>query len=266
VDIVVGKKARLIRDEKNGDKMLLIWVALLAEAARTNDNGYIYISENVPYSEKKLSKFLNFSEKILKKSLEIFKNYQMIEINDKGILILEWENHQSTEKLNRIRANTKKRVAKYRQNKINVTQDVTQEITQCNAVDKDKDKDKDKDLYIGESEKNLITEIFLDERIVKFQSTFKEILKKPCSINQEERKKLVEVLNDFILNGENLETVINQVLQTLSKIEFSADNPIKPSINWLLKENNFYRVYNGEFKTKESTENKKEGSILDYAQ
>lgn len=135
------RKINLIRSKPDGDKMALIWVFLLDLAGESNDRGRLVFSENVPYDIELLAEELNFSEKLLKKSLEIFEKFGMVFSEDGYYIINGWEEYQNTESLDRIRNQTKERVAKCRERKkqSNVTSNVT--VTLCNATDKEEEKE-----------------------------------------------------------------------------------------------------------------------------
>src|SRR5699024_5012759 len=46
---------KLIYQLPEFDTILIICIKLLSQAGKTNSNGYIYLNENVPYSEEMLS-------------------------------------------------------------------------------------------------------------------------------------------------------------------------------------------------------------------
>ena len=84
----------------DGDAILVIWIKLIALAGKTNDGGYIYISENIPYTEEMLSVIMNKPIMTIKLAMETFASLNMIENDTKGIYLLNFEKHQSLDKLN----------------------------------------------------------------------------------------------------------------------------------------------------------------------
>lgn len=157
VDMFDDEKIKIIQSMPDGDSLLVVWVRLITLAGKTNDRGYVYIAENLPYTEEMLSVIMNKPLKTIRLSLEMFTKLNMIEIDEKGIYLLNFEKYQSLDKLEQMRENTRLRVAKHRENKknkdkealleqkeevkniCNVTRNVT--VTQCNALDIDKDID-----------------------------------------------------------------------------------------------------------------------------
>ena len=156
VDIFDSKKIKQLETLPNGDTIIVIWLKLLTLAGTINDNGAIYFTEKIPYTEEMLAHYFNRDNVTLRVTLQLFEDYEMIDIVDGVIYIKNWSEYQSADKLERIKEQTRDRVAKYRErNKKrasepcndNVTQcnvTVTLPVTQCNATDKTKTKNKTK--------------------------------------------------------------------------------------------------------------------------
>ena len=112
------EKIKLIEQMPEADTLLVIWIKLLSQAGRSNDHGYIYLAENIPYTDEMLSTIFNRSLNVVRMALGVFRQYGMIEINeDNFISICNWEKHQNVAGLDKIREQTRQRVAKYRENK-----------------------------------------------------------------------------------------------------------------------------------------------------
>ncbi|MGQ5110374.1 phage replisome organizer N-terminal domain-containing protein [Bacillus halotolerans] len=138
------EKIKLIEQMPEADTLLIIWVKLLAQAGKTNASGYIFLSENVPYTDEMLAAIFSRPIGVVRMALETFRRFGMIEIDDQNyISICNWEKHQNVDALNKIREDTRKRVAKYREKQkalklsqpSNVTGSVT--VTQCNEQEEE---------------------------------------------------------------------------------------------------------------------------------
>ncbi|MBV5122213.1 phage replisome organizer N-terminal domain-containing protein [Bacillus halotolerans] len=138
------EKIKLIEQMPEADTLLIIWVKLLAQAGKTNASGYIFLSENVPYTDEMLAAIFSRPIGVVRMALETFRRFGMIEIDDQNyISICNWEKHQNVDALNKIREDTRKRVAKYREKQkalklsqpSNVTGNVT--VTQCNEQEEE---------------------------------------------------------------------------------------------------------------------------------
>lgn len=134
-----SRKIKSIELMKNGDGILVIWFKLLLLAGNVNDGGAIYITEDKPYDLESLAGELRRPEALVKKALEVFEGYGMIERENGIIYLTSWEKYQSAEKLDIIREQTRKRVENYRRRKQgkSVTSNVTgnADVTLGNAIE-----------------------------------------------------------------------------------------------------------------------------------
>ncbi|PJZ01133.1 replication protein [Bacillus vallismortis] len=147
------EKIKLIEQMPELDTILIIWVKLLAQAGKTNASGYIYLSENIPYSDEMLAAIFGRPLNIVRLALNTFQKFGMIEINEENyISISNWEKHQNLDAMEKIREKNRKRVQRHREKQrvlqlspaSNVTCNVTE--TESNAIDIDKELDKEKEL------------------------------------------------------------------------------------------------------------------------
>lgn len=154
------EKIKLIEQMPESDTLLIIWVKLLAQAGKTNASGFIYLSENVPFTDEMLAHIFGRPLGIVRMALDTFKKFGMIEINEQNyISICNWEKHQNLDALEKIRKDTRKRVAKHREKQkalaletsCNVTRNVT--VTQSNEQERRSKKEevrkKNKDILSG---------------------------------------------------------------------------------------------------------------------
>ena len=50
IDMFDNRKIKYLRGLPEGNNIVLIWVMLLTLAGRCNSNGYIFLTENIPYT------------------------------------------------------------------------------------------------------------------------------------------------------------------------------------------------------------------------
>ncbi|GIN71279.1 hypothetical protein J14TS2_17540 [Bacillus sp. J14TS2] len=143
------EKIRLIESMPEADTILIIWVKLLAQAGRTNASGYIFLSENIPYTDEMLATLFHRPVTTVRLALETFKQFGMIEIDDKSFIkISNWDKHQSLEGLEKIREQSRQRVAKHREKKRLESGNATSNVTRNkNVTDIDKELDID-NIYV----------------------------------------------------------------------------------------------------------------------
>ena len=149
VDMFDDEKIKIIQAMPDGDAILVIWIKLIALAGKTNDGGYIYISENIPYTDEMLSVIMNKPILTIKLAMETFNNLKMIESDTKGIYLVNFEKHQSLEKMERIKEQNRLRKQRERERKLLVSRNVTQ----CHATDIEEDKEEDKENSVDKPQK-----------------------------------------------------------------------------------------------------------------
>jgi len=109
------EKIKLIEAVPEADMILVIWIKLLTLAGKKNMNGYIFLTENIPYTDEMLATLFNRPLNTIRLALETFKKFGMIEFNGEGQLkITNWEKHQNIEGLEKIREQARLRQEKHR--------------------------------------------------------------------------------------------------------------------------------------------------------
>lgn len=155
-DMFDDDKIRLIEAMPDADTLLIIWVKLLCQAGKVNADGYIWLSEDMPYTEENLATVFNRPLNTIRLALSVFANLHMIEITDNGIIFLpNWEKHQNIYGLERIREQTRVRVAKHRQRKLLASGGSNVTSRYGNAPDKIR---KDKNIYIDNKGNGNVTQ------------------------------------------------------------------------------------------------------------
>lgn len=144
------EKIRLIEQMPEADTILIIWVKLLSQAGKTNASGYIYLSENIPYTEEMLATIFNRPIGTVRLALETFKSFGMIEIDDQSFIsISNWEKHQNVEGMERVRKLNAERNRRYRQrkkqNQIEENKDSDVSVTSRDDTEGDIEEDIDKE-------------------------------------------------------------------------------------------------------------------------
>lgn len=146
VDMFDDEKIKIIQSMPEGDSLLIIWIKLITLAGKTNDGGYIYISDNMPYTDEMLSVIMNKPLNTIRLALNTFNSLGMIENDTKGIYLLNFEKHQSLDKLEKIKEQNRLRVQKCRENKKMLECNVTETLR--NAIDIDIEEEKEIDIDI----------------------------------------------------------------------------------------------------------------------
>lgn len=114
IDMFDNRKIRHIRKLPEGNNIVLIWMMLLTMAGRCNANGIIFLTENIPYTNKMLADELDFDESVIELALTILEKFGMITRDGSELSIPGWEEHQNIDGLEKIREQTRKRVSEHR--------------------------------------------------------------------------------------------------------------------------------------------------------
>ena len=143
-----NKKIKQIRKLPDGNTIALMWVFLMCLAGETNEDGMIYFTPEIPYTDEMLADQFSMDINTVKLALNTFERFGMIEIVDNIICLAAWEKWQAVDSLANMREKTRQRVAKHREKQkliaCNVTRNVT--VTQCNAIDKDIEREEEREV------------------------------------------------------------------------------------------------------------------------
>ena len=238
-DMFDNRKIKYLRKLPDGNSIVLIWVMLLTMAGRCNSGGMIFLAENIPYTAKMLADELDFEENTVSLALKALENLGMI--SSDPLEITNWEEYQNIDGMERIREQTRQRVASFRaKNKqlpsadgdCNVTRNVT--VTPCNATEEEKEKEIDREINkelrkeekVKKEEKSKnptakeeILDIFnrfagYDDELALALQSFAEMrkaIKKPLTVNAANlvcktlkgfpQSDWIEIINQSILNS-----------------------------------------------------------------
>ena len=239
-DMFDNRKIKHLRRLPDGNNIVLIWVMLLTMAGRCNANGMIFLTENIPYTPKMLADELNFEENTVQLALQALEQLGMIVTNNGYFTIAGWEEYQNIEGMEKIREQTRQRVAKYRATKSlpdsNVTCNVT--VTQCNATDIDKELDKDKEKIDY-------------QRIVDMYNDTCVSFPRLKSLSENRKKSIKARLktysyDDFKILFEKAEA--SDFLKGKNNKDWSA------TFDWLIKDSNMAKVLDGNYDNRSGTQ------------
>lgn len=205
-DIFDDEKICLIDALPDHDAILVIWFKILALAGKHNRNGLLMMSDKVHYTDEMLATIFRRPLNTVRMALGIFEQFGMVEIIDGVITLPNWEKHQNIDGMEKIKEQTRNRVARHREKQKNlalgnVTCNVT--VTQGNALEEEGDKnrlDKDKN-----KNKNITTTSNSENILELFQSEFRRLL---SGFEIEEINHLLNE-NDSELVKEALRTAVN---------------------------------------------------------
>ena len=216
-DVFDNKKIKQIECLPDGDGIIVIWVKLLCLAGSINDNGMVYLTKDIPYTEQMLAAQFNRPLTLVQIALNTFQRFGMIDVVDDILFVSNWEKYQSVDRLREIREYNRLAQQKSREKK-KLLQDVNDKSMtsqRCHDTDIDIDKEEDKN-----KNKNTISEEF--ETLWKLYPN-KKGKDKALSYYQKARK-----------SGTSFEDVEQGIKNYLKEIEVKKTSPqyIKHGSTW----------------------------------
>lgn len=217
VNIFDDEKIKLIRKMPEGNSIILIWIQLLCMAGKTNDNGAVYMGQNMYYTDEMLATICDQPLNTIRLALETFRRFEMIEYSEEGLITIEnWEKHQNTEGMERVKTGNagRQRLYYWRKKLLSVGIDPYQEgftedvevmkkmygnknltlgLTLPHRPDIDIDKDKDKEIDIEIRDDNNIQ--ILSEEEKKTIYYYYRFLKNNTSIA--DKDMVVQAIKDY---------------------------------------------------------------------
>lgn len=250
-DMFDNRKIRHLRRLPEGNNIVLIWVMLLTMAGRCNSGGMIFLTENIPYNHKMLADELGFEENTVRLALNALEKLNMVVMNNGCFTIAGWNEHQNIEGMDKIREQTRKRVAKYRENQKLLCDSVTSNatVTLSNATEEDKEEEKDIEIELEKEEK-----ISCQQIVDLFHSICKSY-PKIRSLSEARKKAINARLKNYSL--EEFETVFKNAEES-SFLKGSNDRNWSANFDWLIADKNMAKVLEGNYADKQSRYGRKE--------
>lgn len=221
-DMFDDNKIKIIQNMPDGDALLVIWIRLITLAGSTNADGYVYLGEDLPYTEDMLAIIFNKPISTVRLALSTLEKLQMIELDTKGIFLVNFSKHQNLEKMMEIREynRQKKQESRERKRQLLVNDNVKDNALTVNQnvnLDKDKEEDKEEDKEVEEDKK---------EKEKESKNTKKETVKSVFEYYT--GGELLNVLMDFaeMRKSTNAKLTPRAAQMICNKLDTLADNDI----------------------------------------
>jgi len=248
-DIFDDEKIILVESMPEADSIIVIWFKLLCMAGKQNNSGVFMMNDRIAYNDEMLATIFRRPINTVRLALKTFEQYGMIEIVSGTITIPNWEKHQSIAEMEKIKENTRLRVAKHREKQkllasneeCNEYSNVT--VTLRNGTDKIReDKSRlEKDIEIEKRDRinyQHITDMYNDicisfPRLTVLSEKRKQAIKARCNTYcLAQFKEMFEKAeaSDFLKGANNKNWQAN--------------------FDWLMKDANFAKVLDGNYNNK----------------
>lgn len=143
-DIFDDEKIMLI--EASGDDcyaIITVWFKLLCLAGKQNNGGIFMLNDKLAYNEEMLATIFRMKSTTIRKALDMFEQFGMIERIEGVVSIPNWNKHQSLDKLEQLKQRNREYVRKYRskQKQLKDYSKLTckEDVSKCKALDIDKE-------------------------------------------------------------------------------------------------------------------------------
>lgn len=113
-DIFDDEKMLLIDSLPENDAIIVIWFKLLCLAGKQNNGGVFMLNDKIAYTDEMLSTIFRRPLNTVRLALNTFEKFDMIEIVNGAVTIPKWEKHQNIDGLEKMREQSRKRVAEHR--------------------------------------------------------------------------------------------------------------------------------------------------------
>ena len=231
-DVFNNRKIKQIKHMPDGNSIILVWIELLCLAGEINDNGFIYLTKEIPYTEQMMASQFEEPLATIQLALRTFEQFEMIEVVDDVLHVSNWEIYQNIEGMEKVREQTRKRVAKYRENQKKLPCNVT--VTLCNAIEEDKEKEKDRD----RDKKNEYSTFVADTYKAVCAEKFNPIR----SLSETRKSHCLALVEKF---GKE---AVKEGFERACKSSFLTGSAgWKASFDWLILPSNFLKVIEGNY-------------------
>lgn len=190
-------KIKYLRQQKNGDSIALFWVGLLTLAGECNDKGMIYITPTVPYTYEGLAGGLGFPLPVVKKAIPLFVSLDMLEESEGFLCIVNWNEHQNVDGLEKVREQNRIRKQAQRQREKEADSKRDENETKGDMsrdVSRDKSRDGHKEEKVPQKEENKEGEEEIDN-----SSNSSSGSERACARYTPSQKMFEPIFTDFFL-------------------------------------------------------------------
>ena len=249
-DMFDNRKIKQIEQLPDGDSIIVIWVKLLCLAGNVNECGFVYFTKEIPYTDEMMATEFNRPVSTIRLALQTFQRFGMVEIINDVIKISNWENYQNVDGMDKLREQTRKRVAKYREKQKHLLEDKGQidsnatcnvTVTECNAIEEDKEEDIERDKEEDkEKEKNIINY----QKIVDMYNDTCVSLPRVTSLSEARRKAIRARLKTYSVD--DLKRVFEKA-EASNFLKGANGRNWNATFDWLLKDSNIAKVLDGNY-------------------
>lgn len=289
VDMFDDEKIKIIQSMPEGDAILIIWIRIIALAGKCNAKGLVLIEDEFPYSDEMLATIFNKPLATVRLALGTFEKFRMIERTEKGIYISNFEKHQNTEGMEKIREQARIRKQREREKKralleagntpaLPENSSENPETLPENVTEREvtkQNKNKNKNIYNISSNEDIVEtsektsevpdrkseRLSYDEIMKDFHATCPD-LPGIRALNDARKTKIRSLVKELdklkIFPGVEPEKKLHVIFQAAQNSDFLSGRSGKwngCSFDWLINKTNALKVLEGQYQNKGGVSN-----------
>lgn len=238
------EKIKLIKALPEGNTLIVIWCQLLCLAGKVNDNGFVYIGQNMLYTDEMLATVFCETVNNVRLALKTFEQFGMIESTEHGLYLVNWGAYQNIDGMEKLREENRIRNIRYRERKRleeECPRDIT--VTSHDALEKSRE---EKNKNIDSTPPTPSPENIPYSEIVNAYNETCVGLPKVALITDARRKAMRARWNEH--RGVEAFQELFTMAASMPFLNGKNDRNWTANFDWLLKEQNWAKVIEGKYK------------------
>lgn len=262
---------------EHGAEIVLIWIKLLVFCGRTNNGGFLRISDRIPHNAATLAHALRVDKALMAEALGIFEELAMVETIEGVIVVSGWREYQSVDKYEALKEKDRQRKQEERAKKkaeLLASTDMSTDMStdnpwtlhghssDCPAADTDTDSDTDTNTEYPTDTTTTPAERIDYQHIVDLYNQYCQSLPRCTRLSDARRKAIKARLNGGYTMGD-----FEAMFKAAGSSGFLAgqnDRNWTASFDWLIKDANMAKVLDGAYQDR-SNNGKPSGPHYDYS-
>ncbi|HDJ2830048.1 TPA: phage replisome organizer N-terminal domain-containing protein [Staphylococcus aureus] len=232
-------KIKYIEALPERDTIITIWVKLLTLSGKYNEQGYIMLSENLPYNEEMLANEFNRPINSIRLAIQTFETLGMIEKVNDVIKVTNWEKHQSLDSKAKHKEKNKLRQQRYRERQKKLLEEKSNvTVTSRNDTEEEREEEREEEYKNKEEREGVFSSSIkyiianLDDKLTPNQMEQLGFAIDDIGTNAFEIVKVgVEYTKSKSAHGGYLIKVLNNWAKENVKTKEDAENKIAPRKN-----------------------------------
>ncbi|QCT49497.1 phage replisome organizer N-terminal domain-containing protein [Staphylococcus haemolyticus] len=231
-------KIKYIEALPERDTIITVWVKLLTLAGKYNEQGYIMLSENLPYNDEMLANEFNRPINSIRLAMRTFEELGMVEEVRGAYKVKNWEKHQSLDSKSKHNEKNRLRQQRYRerQKQNQIGNNVT--VTLRNDTEEEEEEEREEE-YKNKNREDRSNDVF--SKAINYVITFLDNNLTPYQMEQigyavddigEHADEVIEIATDYTkekgCHVGYLIQVLNNWAKENVKTKEDAQNKVKP--------------------------------------